>query len=117
MGGLQHTYGFPSTLGTQRIKISAPVLDELCIPKSVAVQACLKVLRNTLNMWEGLCKQLLVGCDERAAQVPPVSGWSSPRRLNLLLSSDDEISWCLIEKIERKMIIEFYCKTLRQDEE
>lgn len=104
-------------MGTQRIEISAPVLDELCLPKSVAVQACLKVLRNTLNNWEGLCKQLLVGCDERAAQVPPVSGWSSPRRHNLLLSSDDEISWCLIEKLERKMIIEFYCKTTRQDEE
>lgn len=69
------------------------------------------------NNWEGLCKQLPGGCDERAAQVSPISGWSSPQRLNLLLSSDDEISWCLMEKLDRKMIIEFYCKTPRQDEE
>lgn len=108
---------FPLTLGTQRIKMSAPVLDECHLPKSVGVQACLKVLGNTLNNWEGLCKQLLAGCGERAAQVPPVSGWSSPRGLNLLLSSDDEISWCLIEKLERKMIIEFCCKAPRQSEE
>lgn len=83
----------------------------------MAVQALLKVLGNTLKNWEGLCKQLLAGCDERAAQAPPVSGWSSPQRLHLLLSSDDEISWCLVEKQERKMIIEFYCRTPRQEEE
>lgn len=95
------------TLGTQRIKISAPVLEELHLPKSVGVPACPKALGNTLNNWEGVCKQLLAGCDERAAQVLPASGWSSPRGLNLLLSSDDEKSWCLIEKLERKMIIAF----------
>lgn len=94
---------------------SAPLLDSSTLPISVGVKAYLKVLGETPSNWEVFWKQLLAGCDEKAAQASPVSGWDISakqrdaltagkfaQRLNLLLSCEGKIRWCFNRKIRKE---------------
>lgn len=66
---------------------------------------------------------MLAGRDGGVTQAALVSGQAArpeqteAERLTSALSRDGEIRWCFNRKLERKMVIEFYCKAPRQNEE